>query len=221
MVSFISHMSIGIICAEIILLLKYSGPNSYLRVKNRLLFWSIGMLGGLMPDLDAIPAIIMGLHPYTFHHFYTHTFLALGIMLGIFLLFRKTKWSLPLFVGFGMHLVVDFIDNSISPLGPFFPTIEWGFIPGWGELPFGTWASEFWLLPGYENHDLWTIFMTNNWGFHIGFEFISYYDIIFILIFFIFLIIIPILIVQKLVNKNQKLNPNNMKNHNNFNLFKY
>ena len=205
MVSVFSHIAIGILAAEIILYLKFK--DSMKRRNNRLVFWSFGFLGGMIPDLDVIPALIIGVHYYEYHHIYTHTFLALGIVAIIFVLFRKTNWALPLFVGFGLHLVADFIDNSISPFGPFLPSLEWGLMCGWGELPGGNWAAEYWLYPwlypGTENHHLWTIFLTNGWGIPIGTEFLSYYDLVFIGIFFLLFILYIIVIVDKVVNRNQ------------------
>jgi hypothetical protein len=96
---------------------------------------------------------------------------------------------LPLFVAFSMHLVVDYLDNSISPLGPFLPTIEVGLLCGWGVMP-GSWASEFWLLPQYKDHYLWSIFLHNGWGIPFGAEFISYYDLFFMGVFIALLVLL-------------------------------
>lgn len=179
MTSVMAHYGLGIIVGEIILriLLKEHA----IRVEKRPFYWLIGFLGGLLPDLDVIPAYITGQHPYTYHHVFTHTFLALGILTIVILVTKFNPYAIVLFLAFFMHLVLDFIDNSISPLGPFFPLIEWGLLCGWQEIPCVNgvcgWASEFWLQPGYETHDVWSIFMNNGWGFPIGFEFISYYDL--------------------------------------------
>ena len=64
-----THIGIGIILAEIILRLVDDDPE--FRKSNRLAFWWLGALGGLAPDLDVIPALILGLQSYTFHHYFT------------------------------------------------------------------------------------------------------------------------------------------------------
>ncbi|NVM53189.1 MAG: metal-dependent hydrolase [Candidatus Helarchaeota archaeon] len=196
MVSFISHMAIGILFAEIILRLRTKDLNE--RSEKRVKYWTIGLIAGLIPDLDIIPGYILGVHPYTFHHIYTHTFLALGIVaIACLVIFRKNELAFPFFTGYGMHLVFDYFDNSISPLGPFVPEIELGLLCGWGTIPGGSWASEYWLLPGYESHTLWAIFMNNGWGIPIGFEFLSIYDLVFIVIFFILFIILIRLVFKR------------------------
>ncbi|MHA1321767.1 MAG: metal-dependent hydrolase [Candidatus Helarchaeota archaeon] len=186
MVSVLAHMGIAVLCAELILRLRTKDSN--IRASKRLKYWTIGLIAGLIPDLDVIPALILGVHSYTFHHIYTHTFLAVGILaIGYFFL-RKNELMLPLVSGYYLHLFVDFIDNSISPLGPFDPVTEWGLIAGWGPIPGGGWQSEYWLhpelYPGTENHTLWSIFMNNGWGVPIGIEFLSIYDIVLIIVFF-------------------------------------
>ncbi len=179
MTSFITHMGIGIILAEIVLRLIDDDPE--FRKDKRALFWFAGLIGGLAPDLDVIPALITGEHYYTYHHIYTHTFLALGILFILVILTKFNPYMLIFFLAFLAHLGTDFMDNSISPLGPFDISIEWGLLCGWQEIPCVDgvcgWASEFWLLPGYETHDLWSVFMNNGWGIPIGFEFLSYYDL--------------------------------------------
>jgi hypothetical protein len=207
-----SHIAVGILFGELILRLRINKSD---QTKKRFLFWSFGALGGLIPDLDVIPAIIIGVHYYTFHHWITHTFLALGIFAAIWIGFRKKDWSLPLFVGFSMHLLFDFLDNSIAPLGPFFPSIEWGLLCGWGEIPGGSWASEFWLEPGYDySHDLWSVFMKYGWGVPIGFEFLSYYDLALIGVFAVVFVIYIVLMVQKIINRNKSSKTDSQINNN-------
>lgn len=197
MVSFLMHMAIGIVFAEIIL--RYRIKNMAERGQKRVKYWWTGFFGGLIPDLDIILAYILGVQTYTFHHIYTHTFLAIGIVaLFSLLIFRNNPLSLPFFTGYSMHLVVDFIDNSITPLGPFDTTTAWGLLSGWGPLPGGNWASKYWEPPWgpfYKNHDLWTIFINNNWGIPFGSEFLSYYDLVGIglfVILFMYLLILTI-----------------------------
>ncbi|MHA1291349.1 MAG: metal-dependent hydrolase [Promethearchaeota archaeon] len=184
MPSFITHIGIGIIFAEIILRLIDDDPE--FRKEKRYLFWWAGALGGLAPDLDVIPALILGIHSYTFHHYYTHTFFVLTLVFIVVILTKINPYSLVFFIGFFAHLTTDFIDNSICPLGPFDliflgKPIEWGLLCGWQEMPCANgicgWASQFWLEPEYANHDLWTIFMNNGWGIPIGYEFLTYYDL--------------------------------------------
>lgn len=82
-------------------------------------------------------------------------------------------WSI-FSLGYSTHLLLNFIDNSISPFGPFLPTIEWGLLCRWQEIPGGGWHSEFWLQPSYSfDHNLWSIFMQNNWGFYLEIEFVT------------------------------------------------
>lgn len=185
MVSFIAHMGIGILFAELILRLRTKDPEE--RSMKRLRYWSIGLLAGLLPDLDVIPAIILGVHSYTFHHIITHTFLAMAIIAVAYFFFRKKELALPFLAGYYTHLFADYIDNSISPLGPFDSITELGLLPGWGPMPGGGWHSEYWLTPGYENHTLWSVFMNQGWGIPLGIEFLSIYDIILILITFVLL----------------------------------
>ncbi len=199
MVSFLAHMAVGILIAELILRIRTQDPIE--RSEDRVRYWIVGLFAGLLPDLDVVPALLTGQHPYTFHHTFTHTFLAMGIVaVCCLILFRKNKYALPFFGGYGMHLVVEFIDNSIAPLGPFYPNIEWGLLSGWGPMP-GTWASEFWLLPQYENHYLWSIFLHNGWGIPFGSEFLSYYDLALIGVFAACLVIMVWLIIKKRRNK--------------------
>ena len=176
MVSFLAHMAVGILFAELILRLRTKDPNE--RAEKRISYWLIGMVAGLTPDLDVIPAILLGVHPYTFHHIFTHTFLAIGIVAVLCLVvFRKNQLALPFFAGFGMHLGVEFFDNSITPLGPFLPNMELGLLCGWGIMP-GGWDSNFWTMAPYKNHYLWSIFLNNGWGLPFGDEFLSYYDLV-------------------------------------------
>ncbi|MFO8019709.1 MAG: metal-dependent hydrolase [Promethearchaeia archaeon] len=176
MTSFISHAGIGLLCGELIL--RTISDKNHFRKEKRPLFWWAGSLGGLLPDLDVIPAIITSEHYYAYHHIYTHTFLALGFIALILIASKFNSFFLAFSVGYGVHLFTDFIDNSISPLGPFVPEIQWGLIAGWSKIPGGGWESEFWLQPGYTfDNDLWSIFMKNGWGMDFGIEFLTYYDI--------------------------------------------
>ncbi len=188
MTSFFTHMAVGILFAEAILRYRLNDVGE--RAENRLKYWWVGLFAGLLPDLDVIPGIILGLHPYTFHHIVTHTFFAIAVVaLFAFIIFRENPLSLPFFAGYSMGVFVDFLDNSISPLGPFDTITEWGLLAGWRPIPGGSWASEFWLPPWgpllYGDHDLWSIFMNNGWGIPIGVEFLSYYDLVGIAVFFI------------------------------------
>ena len=196
-----AHVAIGILFTELILRLRIKDPTE--RSDKRLKYWGIGLLFGLMPDLDVIPALILGVHSYTFHHIFTHTFLAVGILAIITIIFRKKELALPMFAAYGSHLLADFIDNSIAPLGPIFPTIEWGLVPGWGHIPLGSWASDFWLQPQYANHDLWTIFMSRGWGVPVPVmnEFLSYYDLVLTGIFVVLFSYLIYLLVLKVKNK--------------------
>jgi hypothetical protein len=83
-------------------------------------------LGGLIPDLDVIPAIMTGQPIYMYHHIYTHTLLALGIMIGITAILRFRPLPTAVLLGFVAHLLMDFFDNSILPFSPFDQTTEWG-----------------------------------------------------------------------------------------------
>lgn len=208
MVSFIMHMGIGIMFAELIMRLIDDDPE--FRKDIRLKFWWLGLLGGLSPDLDVIPSLFTGEHAYTYHHYFTHTFLAVGILVILLVIMKFNPLMLVYFAGYFMHLTADFIDNSISPLGPFDiiflgKYIEWGLLCGWQEMPcikgVCGWASEFWLYPKYKNHDLWTIFMNNGWGVPIGFEFLSYYDIAFIIVSIPLILWVLIMSMKKLINK--------------------
>ncbi|MHA1298644.1 MAG: metal-dependent hydrolase [Candidatus Helarchaeota archaeon] len=207
MVSFLSHMAIGIFCAEIILRFRTkNSPDD--RAEKRVKYWWVGLFAGLAPDLDVIPGIILGLHSYTFHHIITHTFLALGIIAILTLIvFKKNPLSLVFFAGYSSHLLADFIDNSISPLGPFDTVTTWGLIPGWVPLPGGSWASEFWLPPWgpliYRNFDLWSIFMHNGWGIPVGSEFLSYYDLVGVAFFFIFAVYLIIITIKQYILKKE------------------
>jgi membrane-bound metal-dependent hydrolase YbcI (DUF457 family) len=189
-------MAVGILFAELILRLRTKDLDE--RSEKRVKYWAAGLIAGLIPDLDIIPALITGEHPYTYHHIYTHTFLALGIVaIFCFVIFRKNELALPFFMAFFMHLFVDYMDNSISPLGPFLPTVELGLLCGWGIIPLGGWASEFWLDPTYKYHDLWSIFLHNGWGIPVGSEFLTYYDLALIGVFFALFIILIYLVVKK------------------------
>lgn len=198
MVSFPAHITIGILVAELVLRLKYK--DSAERAEKRINYWVIGLLFGFLPDVDVIPAVILGVHAYTFHHIFTHTFLALAILLTIALIVRKWEYSVPMFAAYSSHLLADFIDNSIAPWGPIIPNIEWG-IWYYGPIPGGSWASEYWLQPGYETHSLWTFFLSNGWGIPIGTEFLSYYDLVLIGIGIVLITILLVLIVKKLKNR--------------------
>lgn len=204
MTSFITHMGIGIIFAEI--LLRVIDDDSEFRKDNRPLLWFLGALGGLSPDLDAIPTFFTGEHIYTYHHYFTHTFLAVGVLLVLIIVLKFNPLMIAYALGFVGHLATDFVDNSISPLGPFDMIllgkyIEWGMLCGWQEMPCMSgacgWASEFWLDPTYKYHDLWSIFLHNGWGiqYQLGSttEFMSYYDLT------IFIISIPLILATLLM----------------------
>ena len=184
-------MGIGIIVAEIVLRLVDDDPE--FRKDKRYKFWFVGLLGGLLPDLDIIPALIFDTHSYTFHHYFTHTFLAVGIVFLVLAITKFNPYILAFFLAYVFHLGTDFIDNSISPMGPFDliflgESWEWGLLAGWGPMPCINgvcgWPSEYWLYPEYATHDLWTIFLNNDWGVPIQFgtteEFLTYYDLAFI-----------------------------------------
>lgn len=198
MVSFPSQLTIGMLFSELILRIRYK--DSAERADKRIQYWIVGLIFGAIPDLDVIPAVLIGVHPYTFHHTFTHTFIAVGIILIISLIFHKWEYSLPMFVGYSTHLLADFIDNSITPWGPFLPNIEWG-LWYYGPIPGDSWASEYWLQPGYENHSLWTVFQSINWGIPVGTEFLSYYDLALIVIGIVLIAILLVLIVKKLKNR--------------------
>jgi hypothetical protein len=194
-----SHVGIGIILAEILLRVIDTDPEY--RKEKRVGFWWMGALGALIIDLDAVPAWFLGLHSYTFHHYFTHTFLAIGILFLLVVLTKFNPFMLAFFIGWVSHMGLDFMDNSISPLGPFDIILtgqpwEWGLLSGWGPMPCVDgvcgWASEYWLhldrFPQYINHDLWTMALYNNWGVINPIEFMSYYD------FTMFLISIPLIL---------------------------
>ncbi len=193
-------MAVGIALAELILRYRIKDPSE--RADNRVKYWWVGLFAGLVPDLDVIPALILGVHSYTFHHWITHTFLALGIVALFTLVIFRDKWySLPIFAGYSAHLLADFIDNSIAPWGPFDPITEWGLLT-YGPIPGGSWASEYWLPPWgpifYHDHTLWSIFMYNGWGIPLGFEFLSYYDLVGVGFFIIFAIYLFIITIKKM-----------------------
>ena len=204
-------MGIGLILAEILLRLIDDDPEW--RKEKRLSFWWVGLIGGLSPDLDVIPAIFTGEHYYTYHHYYTHTFLAVGVLFVLVLALKFNPYMVAYFLAFVAHLGTDFIDNSISPIGPFDiifldTKIEWGLLCGWQEMPCVDgvcgWASLFWQLPEYGGHDLWTIFMNNGWGIPIGYEFLTYYDLILIGISTPLILATFILSIKKKVSKKKE-----------------
>jgi len=204
-----THIGIGIIIAEIIM--RLIDDDSEFRRSNRFKFWWAGALGGLAPDLDVIPALILGVHNYTFHHYYTHTFLAVGIIFAILAIKKFNPYLLAFFLGFVLHLTFDFLDNSISPLGPFDiifqgQYIEWGLLTG-GFQPMPCingvcgWASEFWFHLEYANHDLWTIFLNNGWGIENSFEFMSAYDVAFSVVCMPLILILLLGSFKKLISR--------------------
>jgi hypothetical protein len=163
MTSVITHIGIGIIFAEI--LLRVLTDKSEYKEK-RISFWFFGLLGGLTPDLDIIPALILGKDICYFHHYFTHTILAVILCIIIISYFKFNPLSLVFFIGYILHLFTDFIDNSLTPFSPFFLYIdELGFL---SSIEIGLNISD--------------IFMVNGWGWHTTFMFISYYDLIGILI---------------------------------------
>jgi len=201
-------MTVGILFAELILRLRTKDQNE--RAEKRRNYWLVGMIAGLVPDLDVIPAILLGVHPYSFHHIYTHTFLAIGIVAVLCLVvFRKNQLALPFFAGFGMHLAVEYIDNSITPLGPFLPKVELGLLCGWDIMP-GGWDSNFWTMDPYKNHYLWSIFLNNGWGLPLGDEFISYYDFVLFVLFGILLAYFIIFCFKKPQKKKASVEPKAM-----------
>ncbi|MFX1297625.1 MAG: metal-dependent hydrolase [Promethearchaeota archaeon] len=200
MTSIFTHMAIGILIAELILRLRTKDPTE--RSEKRVKYWTIGWIAGLLPDLDIIPAVIQGVHSYIYHHFFTHTFLALGIVTVFCLgLFKKNELAFPFFAAFALHLFTDYIDNSISPLGPFFPFNELGLLCGWGTMPCVDsvcgWASEYWLDPANKYHDLWTLFLQNGWGIPVWSEFLTIYDLTIIGVFAVLFIIYIWLNIKK------------------------
>ncbi len=191
MTSFITHMCIGIILSEI--LLRFMDDDTENRKDKRFKFWFFGALGGAAPDLDVIPTLFTNLPSYTFHHYFTHTFFAVGIVFLLVVVTKFNPFMLAFFLGYFFgHFWIDWLDNSISPLGPFDflftgELIEWGMLARWGPMPItptgSGWLSEYWLYPQYANHDLWTIFLNNGWGIPFQFgsttEFYTYYDMVF------------------------------------------
>lgn len=124
MSSFIVHVAIGVIVAELLLHVIERDPDCVKR--NRIWYWAFGALGGLLPDLDAIPGIITGQTIWTYHHTYTHTLIALLIVLGITALFKFQPLAIAFLLGYAVHLFTDFLDNSIMPFSPWDQTTEWG-----------------------------------------------------------------------------------------------
>jgi len=124
MSSVITHMGVGVVIAEILLRIWETDPDCV--IKNRLWFWLFGAFGGLVPDLDVVPAIITGEMMWTYHHIYTHTLLAVGIMVVITAAMRFKPLPSTVLAGFVAHLILDFFDNSILPFSPFDQVTEWG-----------------------------------------------------------------------------------------------
>lgn len=205
-------MGIGIILAE--LFMRFVDDDPDYRKEKRAIFWLIGLLGGLSPDLDVIPTLFTGEHAYAYHHYFTHTFLALGILLVLIFITKFNPLMIAYFLGFFGHLATDFVDNSISPLGPFdmliFGTyIEWGMLCGWQEMPCINgvcgWVSEFYLDPAYKYHDLWSIFLHNRWGmaYQLGStpEFLTYYDLALMSISIPLIIATVVMIMAKIIKR--------------------
>lgn len=152
MPSFIAHMLFGLLFAELYILCFHGDIERNKKITLRVL----GSLGGLLPDLDVIPALILGLPMYSLHHYFTHTFLAILVVSVSMVIIRK-KESFVLGMGYLLHLGLDLVDNSLPLLSPFI--LEW----------------EFGLNIGH-------VFEANNWGFYTNNYFVSYYDLVFIIL---------------------------------------
>lgn len=177
MVSVISHIGLGIVFAEIYSRTKRgreSIPN-----KERIRNWTWGGLGGLAPDLDVIPAFILNLPIYAFHHLFTHTLIAVVLIIILLYAFKYHPYIIFFSIGYLGHLVTDLIDNSLTPLAPFLLFInEYGYI----------FSFELGL-------EIVEIFQANNWGFDTEWQFFSYYDMaLIIMTFFLFIKYIQIVI---------------------------
>ena len=144
---------------------------------KRIKYWGFGSLGGLVPDLDVIISILMGRELAYYHHFITHTLLALCIITLFLGIIKFNRFFLCFYLGYCVHLLTDLIDNTLTPFSPFILKIN-GF--GWLE------SFEIGL-------DIYEIFISHNWGFNImGLYFLTYYDAILIVVslglhFFLFL----------------------------------
>jgi len=105
------HIIIGMLLAEIILRKIEYDPETFAerRKEKRWWFWLAGGLGGLSPDLDIIPALIMGEPIFTYHLIYTHTLIAMGILFVLVLITRFNPYMLTYSVAYGIHLLTDLI----------------------------------------------------------------------------------------------------------------
>ncbi len=103
------HIIIGILLAELILRKIENDPETFAerRKEKRWWFWLAGGLGGLSPDLDIIPALIMGEPIFTYHLIYTHTLIAMGILFVLVLITRFNPYVLTYSVAYGVHLLTD------------------------------------------------------------------------------------------------------------------
>lgn len=196
------------------LFMRFIDDDLEFRKQKRVWFWFFGLLGGLAPDLDVIPALFTGEHVYAYHHYYTHTFLAVFLILFLIILFRFNPYLSAFFLGYVLHLIFDFMDNSISPLGPFDiiflgQYVEWGLGCGWQAMPcidgVCGWESEFWLHSEYADHDLWSIFLHKGWGisYQLGSatEFYTYYDIVLTIISIPFILGTLYLLIKRIRKK--------------------
>ncbi len=105
------HIIIGMLVAEIILRKIENDPETFAerRKEKRWWFWLAGGLGGLTPDLDIVPALIMGEPIFTYHLIYTHTLIAMGILFVLVLITRFNPYMLTYSVAYGFHLLTDLI----------------------------------------------------------------------------------------------------------------
>ena len=105
------HLIIGIIIAELLLRKIENDPETFVerRKEKRWWFWLAGGLGGISPDLDIIPALIMGDPIFTYHFIYTHTLIAIGILFVLVLITRFNPYMLTYFISYGGHLLTDLI----------------------------------------------------------------------------------------------------------------
>lgn len=142
-----THMMFGFFLA-------YFLQKRYPNVSKRKIY-TLGYLSGLIPDLDAVPGLIEGVikgdvstYLYKYHHIYTHTLIAMGIvfLLGV-ILFHSNKPLFMTFVGgYGLHLICDFIDNGIPLFSPWFSEI------------YGLWLC--YILPGFEHEFIYKYYGT-------------------------------------------------------------
>ncbi|MEM2636975.1 MAG: metal-dependent hydrolase [Candidatus Korarchaeota archaeon] len=119
-----SHALLGFVIA--LVLYKYFPQIARFR---RSRWYFLGFLAGFGPDFDTIPGAIAGhlneeYSMWTFHHVYTHTFIAMSLLL-LLLLTNFNGEALLINAAWDFHLFCDWLDNSIMPFGPFSHE-EWG-----------------------------------------------------------------------------------------------